>query len=1378
MSTVVGSVSVKVWPDTRNFRKKLQAELAKAERGLDVEIEVKLKDTGLQAEARRVQEKVEREIKNVKIGVDLDDRTSIERAIAQVDRELSKLKSIEIPVDLNERDLRAARELLQDSLGDSEGHRIASKMQKAIQSELNKIQIKNIDLDDRALSDIEDILSKIEETKLKLKPELDAHERRQVERQLERLEDDLKAKVKPEVETVSRRHAQLQLLALARDRVVQLIPVVSKTAVARVGATLAALSGVRVVDKYLTSIKDTLSNLDKSAPKLAVVKLALSTIASYSLTAASNVFALGRSFAQMFPAALALPGILGGITFGIGATIAVLKDFNTVLPEVGKKFHELQDSMSERFWAKAKKPINDMIQKLFPQFQKGLESTSTQLGQFFATTAKGFGTAFDGAIVPMFNNLNKSIAIMETHMGAVASIIQILGTTGSEYLPRLSTYFGNLIDRFQVFLADSRDDGRLTGWIETGIFQMREFGRAIGATGSIFASLARAAERAGGSTLTMFADTLEGVALTVRNTHFQDALVGALEGAHEAMHNIASTSGPAFRSLILHIAQAMRVALPVAGNATGNALRAVFQALDQPEVSRGAIKFLAGIQIGFARITPGLSAVGRALGGVLDLLGTVTANLGDVLTAVLVPLGDAIAKVAPSLSPLVVLLGTTLTSALNNLAPVVHAVADAIIRIAKSNAGPMQRLAKAFVDLSKAVGSRLATTMQKLGQIIAKVQGPIIDLAASALPAVTTALKLFLSIVNGVLHVVAAIPTGLIKAAVQFAAVALAIRGATAAMAAAKIVAFNLQVAWALLGVGATGLATKAVAAKIGIGALGVGLTALSGKAYESSTALGAFSQVAGSAAIGFAVGGPWGAAIGAGVGALQALTRETGKTKEAQNQLKAVAQQVADSLNQETGAITRATREIAAKALADSGAADVASRIGVALGTVTRAATGNKDAIATVQGQIDAYLKKVAESGGNVEAAWKSLSPLTDNVNFFSDSIVNAQNKIAETNAFLHGADFATPFVSAQAAAESLAQGMTPVNELMTAFIQQANTPVAPQLDMSSAATAAATVQGLGFDLDLLGQKNITPQAVLNDQVSFKLNEITGQGAILSSLAFVPKANLDPRPAMGGITRVTTSGNALTKKTFSPKVVINPSQLNAGVSAFQTVLPNAMGQGATAVGTQAKKLSSNAESGVRPLPGKFKTIGSQAGEGLARGIESASGRVSRAADRIVADANRAAAAAAKVKSPSRVWMAFGSFMGQGMAIGMASETARATASAISLVQGTIDAVESNDLTGVGKSIIASFVDGMESKYSTVTKSLEDLSSDMAAVDFNMSLNGQRTAALASAELAPTGTDGAAPTNQLNYYAAETAEVISSEEALFEAAQRARMVFG
>lgn len=170
------------------------------------------------------------------------------------------------------------------------------------------------------------------------------------------------------------------------------------------------------------------------------------------------------------------------------------------------------------------------------------------------------------------------------------------------------------------------------------------------------------------------------------------------------------------------------------------------------------------------------------------------------------------------------------------------------------------------------------------------------------------------------------------------------------------------------------GAAASAAAWRGYAAVIGTGFMVLSSQIDESSgsgaAALKDFTNVAGLAAAGFAVGGPWGAAIGGGIGLLQAFSGETISVKGDLKSLTA-------TLDEQSGAITKSTAEWVSNQIITSGAAKVFKEAGLSISTVTDAVLGDtaaqKEFFDTLnKGKGDAFQATVlfTELGGQVEEA------------------------------------------------------------------------------------------------------------------------------------------------------------------------------------------------------------------------------------------------------------------------------------------------------------------------------------------------------------------------------------------------------------------------
>ncbi|WEV42950.1 tape measure protein [Lactobacillus sp. ESL0684] len=124
--------------------------------------------------------------------------------------------------------------------------------------------------------------------------------------------------------------------------------------------------------------------------------------------------------------------------------------------------------------------------------------------------------------------------------------------------------------------------------------------------------------------------------------------------------------------------------------------------------------------------------------------------------------------------------------------------------------------------------------------------------------------------------------------------------------------------------------------------------------------------------------------------------------------------------------------------------------------------------------------------------------------------------------------------------------------------------------------------------------------------------------------------------------------------KIAAPKVG-KPSMAGV-VSAIRSGMNQAVAAvraGGTKMGAAVQQAVSRAAAIARTGVGPMRSAGSMIGAGLAAGMRSQIGAVAAAADALVAQANRAARAKAKIHSPSKLFAEVGGFIGQGMAMGM-----------------------------------------------------------------------------------------------------------------------------
>ncbi|PHQ49478.1 hypothetical protein BLA24_25920 [Streptomyces cinnamoneus] len=728
---IIGRVAVKVSPDTREFRRDAEKQLDRIEQQLD----------------------------KLKVSTTID----MSGASKEFVEELRKINKRNKQSDA--RKIRFYTTISTDGMATAVRN-AAKELQRRANSQ--KVDFKVNDL----------------KTTGKVELELDEQSADHVKRKLRDWADDispLKIKVEPDLANGFGARISARLQVLTRPRTVPIVPDLDNTAVAKVGTALAALSGARVLNNIFERLGRTLRNLDKSVPIIGSLSLAIAGLAGWGLSAASNLAALSSSLASIGATSLLLPGLFGGMAVGLGVTIAAFRDFNKVLPEVKGALSGLQDAISAKFWEQAKKPIQELVDGLLPKFTAGVRQTATELGQFFGAFAKGLQGALDPALNQMFVDLSKSIDIATNGTGAFANIIAVLGKVGTSYLPSLAQWFVDISERFSAFLTKSEGNGKLKGWIDEGIQSLKDLGSVLYNVGGILAGISRAAEAAGGSSLGMMADTLEKIHATVDSEGFQTGLTNVFAAAHTAMNAIATQSGPAVKNLFSELGQLLTELLPQVGEVIGTALDAVASALAQPAVTEGVKAMFSGIQAAVEALAPAMAPLGQALGALMQVIGAFAAMLGPLIAAALVPLANAFTALAPSITPIIQLLGGALTQAIQTLAPVltqlVPVIGQALNSAFQTLSGVLPTIAEAFGQIVTAMApviaqlvSALAPILPIIAQLFAQIfaaLAPLVSTLASALAPILPVLSAALQQVLTALQPIIATALQIITAVIQ-----------------------------------------------------------------------------------------------------------------------------------------------------------------------------------------------------------------------------------------------------------------------------------------------------------------------------------------------------------------------------------------------------------------------------------------------------------------------------------------------------------------------------------------------------------------------------------------------------------------------------------
>lgn len=493
--------------------------------------------------------------------------------------------------------------------------------------------------------------------------------------------------------------AKTQLAVLSRDRYVTMYATVNKTSLANVSTVLARLSGFRVAHEVLTDVREAVQNIDTSVPKIARWALGLSALTSSILTSSAGLVTLTGDILKMANTAFVLPAAFTGAAVGIITLAMALKDSKTELAQFAPAMHELQNSISTEFWAKAKAPFVDLVNSVLPSARDGFAQTSSAIGTQMGALSAAFQKTLGGGVLDaMFLRLRQTIDTVTTGSTGFAEAITTIGTVGSNYLPQLAAWVVKISDQFNAWIQNVAASGELDKFIQDGILQMQLFGSSIADIVRIFKGIDRAATAAGGGGLATFAENMRGAAAAINAPGFQAALTTILSGANTAMAGLGGGI-LSFGGMLQALAPQIGAVLGIAGDSIGGLLTAVSDAMNQPAFRVGLVDFFTGIQSGVAALGPAMVPLFGFIGQLGTTIGALAAVIGPVLASLKITFAPLFDAVLAAITPLIPILGKVLTDTINGLGPTVQALTGFIT----DNVGIIQFAVLAFGGLGLAI---------------------------------------------------------------------------------------------------------------------------------------------------------------------------------------------------------------------------------------------------------------------------------------------------------------------------------------------------------------------------------------------------------------------------------------------------------------------------------------------------------------------------------------------------------------------------------------------------------------------------------------------------------------------------------------------------
>ena len=691
---VIGRLSLKVYPDTSEFRKRAQAEADAIEKKLKpIKMKVELDSDDAVREAGNTNQKLERELDDVQVKTTLDTDEATQEAKTFKERMKKSIKDIAVNLNLNSGEAMAE---------------MAATM-KMLQATAQDIHIQM---------------------------QIDAANAKAVFQEvLDRLDP-------PEVAVHTEVHKPSLIKTLAKLKAaipedwftdIKFKPIKDPFAV------LTRSTGLRLLmDMHKEKFKS-FANLDKVAMKVGALGLAFQSLGGVLTATTGNLLSWGRDLGSIARIALPLPGILAGIGLAAWNMKVAFADAGKYLPKFKSQWEALQKSMSKNFWAQAQKPMQTMIDKLFPKFERGMKSVSTQLGKFTGELAKGFTASLGGRLDGMMGNLATSIQIAARGAKDLANGLSILVDFGMKQLPALADAFVDLTTDFNTFMMTSENNGNLQKWTNEAVTNLKALGSVVWDTGRLLAGLGSAAAAAGASTLQTLADTMNRAADVVSSGPFQAALTSFLSDVYKFSDAVGAAVGRAVSQIATELGPMFGKSLAALGPTLAASIDALFRGLTAPASVTNFASFFEGLRQGLANLQPAFDVLGQKVSAVFSILGTAFKNLSLIVGSFVQELAVIIGYVQKPLEDLMNALGPSMKANLDAIKPAIDGIGQAFATVL----GALKPVADSLGSL-KVVIAPLAEIIGNVAKMVANFLKPIFEQWGAMLPELAASLGLLM----------------------------------------------------------------------------------------------------------------------------------------------------------------------------------------------------------------------------------------------------------------------------------------------------------------------------------------------------------------------------------------------------------------------------------------------------------------------------------------------------------------------------------------------------------------------------------------------------------------------------------------------------------
>lgn len=559
---------------------------------------------------------------------------------------------------------------------------------------------------DVATTTIESIKSRLvlafSNIRARIFPNLENVKAEEVLKSLKHKYNKITAKVKPELVAREAWLVLAQIKTILHSVQVKIKPVMDNKALAKVMTSLAAISGMRMGQDMFSNMWDKVKNLDKEIPKLLALIPAIATLGAAIMNLGGNLVSLIYGLGQIGPIVLALPSLLLGAAAGLYSFYFAFKDLKTVFPELSAWFSKLHVDMSAKFWDAAKNPMGKFFTVALPKFKTGMLALSEANGRLLGGIADGFTKNAGPAMDQFFKGLITYTDNWTKAGPAIGGLMSSFMTIGADLLPRIGKGLADATERLDDWFKKNTENGKVVDWIELAWTRLGELWRVLTGLVDLTASLGRAIDAVGGTSLKSLGDTLHQWADDLASPENQKKLGQMFEGAGKAMDNFWANARAGAADVWGSFASSLNRNLPSLGASLGTLLGSIFEGTSLSVFQSGLKDMVDGISETLDKLKKPITNFVGSLGGLGTLIGRMMVAFAPIIGFVLDTVSQIIDKLAGPLGDFMETITTNLTPILDDLKPFIGEMLDKFAQnlpeIGKA-LGDMLRQVKPLVDL-------------------------------------------------------------------------------------------------------------------------------------------------------------------------------------------------------------------------------------------------------------------------------------------------------------------------------------------------------------------------------------------------------------------------------------------------------------------------------------------------------------------------------------------------------------------------------------------------------------------------------------------------------------------------------------------------------